>query len=224
MTMLQRSTALITILALTSSLAPAQFSVFPDKSYWREMWQAPPSAVEIESVSKLEDYVIDGKVQLSLKAYVELVMANSPDINLQKLSVYEQQNAIASALSPFDPSFTATFNTQRATTPSNTVLQGASILSNLSQVGRATYNQTFDTGTQFQTSYSTNRSSNNSSFTTFNPSVTQGLQVQLTQPLLRDRGRGVQRLPFLIAETRLDQTHAQVQQQIIQLLFQAESA
>ncbi|MCB1019151.1 MAG: TolC family protein, partial [Acidobacteria bacterium] len=107
---------------------------------------------------------------------------------------------------------------------SNTVLQGASILSNLSQVGRATYNQTFDTGTQFQTSYSTNRSSNNSAFTTFNPSVTQGLQVQLTQPLLRDRGRGVQRLPFLIAETRLDQTHAQVQQQIIQLLFQAESA
>ncbi|MEZ5364550.1 MAG: hypothetical protein R2748_20005 [Bryobacterales bacterium] len=51
MTMLQRSIALITILALTSTLAPAQFSVFPDKSYWREMWQAPPSAVEIEAVS-----------------------------------------------------------------------------------------------------------------------------------------------------------------------------
>ncbi|MEZ5364549.1 MAG: hypothetical protein R2748_20000 [Bryobacterales bacterium] len=100
------------------------------------------------------------------------------------------------------------------------MLQGASILSNLSQVGRATYNQTFDTGTQFQTSYSTNRSSNNSAFTTFNPSVTQGLQVQVTQPLLRDRGRGVQRLPFLISPKRgsIRRTR-RVQQQIIQLLL-----
>jgi outer membrane protein TolC len=222
--MLQRSIALFTILALAASTAPAQFSVFPDKTYWKEMWQAPPSAVEIEAVSKLEDYVVDGKVQLSLKAYGELVMANSPDINLQKLSVYEGQNAIARALSPFDPTFTASFNANRSTTPSNDVLAGADIRSNLSQNGRATYNQIFDTGTEFQTSYTTNRSSNNSSFTTFNPSITQGVQIQLTQPLLRGRGRDIQRLPFLIAESRLDQTAAQVRQQIIQLLFQAESA
>ncbi len=222
--MLQRSIALFTILALTVATAPAQFTVFPDKTYWKEMWQAPPSAVEIEAVSNLEDYVVDGKVQLSLKAYGELVMANSPDVNLQKLSVYEGQNAIARALSPFDPNFTASFSANRSRTPSNDVLAGADIRSNLNQNGRATYNQVFDTGTEFQTSYTTLRSSNNSSFTTFNPSLTQGLQVQLTQPLLRGRGRGIQRLPFLIAESRLDQTSAQVRQQIIQLLFQAENA
>ena len=222
--MLQRSIALFTILALAATTAPAQFSVFPDKTYWREMWQAPPSAVEIEAVSKLEDYVVDGKMQLSLKAYVELVMANSPDINLQKLSVYEQQNAIARALSPFDPTFTASFNANRSTTPSNDVLQGADIRSNLNQTGRATYNQVFDTGTEFTTSYTSNRVSNNSTLATFNPSITQGLQVQFVQPLLRGRGRSIQRLPFMIAETRLDQTTAQVSQQIIQLLFQAENA
>ena len=66
--MIQRSIALLLTLALCAATAPAQFSVFPDKAYWKEMWQAPPSAVEIEAVSKLEDYVIDGKVQLSLRA------------------------------------------------------------------------------------------------------------------------------------------------------------
>lgn len=222
--MIQRSIALLLTQALCAATAPAQFSVFPDKAYWKEMWQAPPSAVELEPVSKLEDYVVDGKVQLSLRAYVELVMANSPNINLQKLSVYQQQNAIQRALSPFDPTFTATFNANRSETPSNDLLQGANVRSNLNQNGRATYNQTFDTGTQFQTGYISNRTSNNSSFTTFNPSVTQTLQLQITQPLLRGLGRGIQRLPYLIAESRLDQTAAQVRQQIIQLLFQAETA
>jgi outer membrane protein TolC len=222
--MFQRSIALFTILALAASTAPAQFSVFPDKTYWKEMWQAPPSAVEIEAVSKLEDFVVDGKVQLSMKAYVELVMANNPDINLQKLAVYEGQNSIARALSPFDPMFTARFDAQRSTEPANDVLAGADIRSNLRQAGSATYSQVFDTGTEFQTSYTSNRSSNNSQFATFNPSITQGLQVQLSQPLLRGRGREIQRLPFLIAESRLDQTTAQVSQQVMTLVFQAENA
>ena len=222
--MFKRSIALFTVLALAAGTAPAQFSVFPDKTYWKEMWQAPPSAVQIEAVSKLEDYVVDGKVQLSLNAYVELVMANNPDINLSKLAVYEQQNAIARALSPFDPLFTASFNANRAATPSNDVLQGADIRSNLNQSGRAAYSQVFDTGTEFTTTYFTDRQSNNSTLATFNPSLRQTLQVSLAQPLLRGRGRGIQRLPFLIAESRLDQTTAQVSEQVIQLLFQAESS
>jgi len=161
--MIQRSIALLLTAAVFASLAPAQFSVFPDKTYWKEMWQAPPSAVEIEPVSKLEDYVVDGKVQLSLRSYVELVMANNPNVNLQKLAVYEQQNALQRALSPFDPNFTASFNANRSETPSNDLLQGANIRSTLNQSGRASYNQVFDTGTEFTTSYITNRRSANSS-------------------------------------------------------------
>ena len=222
--MIQRPIALLLALALYTATAPAQFSVFPDKTYWKEQWQAPPTSVEIEAVSKLEDYVVDGKVQLSLRSYVELVMANNPNINLQKLAVYEQQNAIQRSLSPFDPTFTATFNANRAETPANDLLQGANIRSTLSQTGRASYNQVFDTGTEFTTSYITNRRSDNSSFATFNPSLTQTLQVQISHPLLRGRGRGIQRLPFLIAESRLGQTSEQVRQQIMQLLFQAETA
>lgn len=219
-TMWTRLTSLFLIGAL---LAPAQFSVFPDRSYWKEQWQEAPYGVEIESVARLRDHVVDGELHLSLRAYLELVMANHPDINLQKLAVYEQENAIQRALSPFDPNVTATFNARRSETPSNDVLQGADVRSQLNQTGRATYNQTFDTGTQFQTNYTTVKTSDNSAFATFNPSISQTLQVQLTQPLLRGRGRGIQRIPFMVAESRLEQTEAQVRQQVIQLLFQAEN-
>ncbi len=216
-------TRLTSLFLIGALLAPAQFSVFPDRAYWKEQWQKAPYGVEIESVARLRDFQIDGALHLSLRAYLELVMANHPDINLQKLAVYEQENAIQRALSPFDPNVTASFNTRRSETPANDVLQGADVRSQLNQTGRAAYNQTFDTGTQFQSVYTTVKTSDNSSFATFNPSISQTLQVQLTQPLLRDRGRGIQRIPFMIAESRLEQTEAQVLQQIMQLLFQAEN-
>ncbi len=214
----------LTSLVLAGALiAPAQFSVFPDKAYWKEQWQEAPYQVEIEPVAKLSDYLADGELHLSLRAYLELVMANNADINLQKLAVYEQENAIQRALSPFDPAMTASFNARRSQTPANDVLQGAAVRSQLNQTGRATYNQLFDTGTEFQTAYTTVKASDNSAFATFNPSISQTLQVQLTQPLLRGRGRDIQRIPYMIAESRLDQTEAQVRQQVILLLFQAEN-
>lgn len=222
--MLKRFLGLVLSVTLLAASSPGQMAVFPDKAYWKSQWQKAPLGVEIESVSRLEDYLVDGRLQLSLRAYLELVMANNPNINLQKLAYYQQENAIQRALSPFDPSLTASYNTNRSETPSNDVLQGADVRSNLNQTGRATYNQTFDTGTQLQSTWTSQKVSNNSQFTTFNPSITQSWLAQLTQPLIRGRGRNIQRIPFMIAQSRLDQTEEQVRQQVITLIFQAENA
>ncbi len=210
-------------LALPAALA-AQFSTFPDSSYFREQWTKPPTAVEIEAVSRLEDFSVDGKLQLSLRAYIELAMANNPDINLQRLDILQQENAIQAAFSPFDPSLTASFNTNRSTTPSNDVLQGADIRSDLGQTARFTYNQTFDTGTNYSIGYVGNKSSSNSSNVTFNPTIRGTLQFSLSQALLRGRGRSIQRIPIMVAESRLRLTEEQVRERIINLLVQAENA
>ena len=214
------------VLGLLVGLLPAalaQFAVFPDAEYFEQQWTKAPLAVELDPIASLGDFVSDGELELSLRAYLELVMANNPDVNLQKLAVYEQQNAIERALSPFDPIAAAAFDATRSETPSQDVLAGADVRSTLVQAGRATYDQTFDTGTNFQVQYVTNRRSDNSSFATFNPALTQSLQVALSQPLLRGRGRQIQRIPFFIAESRLYQTQAQVRDQVMTLLFQAEN-
>ena len=43
--------------------------------------------VELQPPARLADFVQDGKLELSLRAYLELVMANNTDIAIQKLSV-----------------------------------------------------------------------------------------------------------------------------------------
>jgi outer membrane protein TolC len=209
---------------LAASTLSAQFDAFPAVNYFKEQWTRPPVSVEIESVSRLDDFVVDGKVQLSLRSYIELVMANNPDVNLQKLAVYEQQNLIEAAHSPFDPNLDLSFNANRSTTQSTDVLQGAAVRSRLTQNAGITYEQTFDTGTRYTVGFSGVRSGDNSSFTSFNPSLTHRFQLGFTQPLLRGRGRYVQRIPIMIAESRLDLTAAQVRGQIINLLAQAENA
>jgi outer membrane protein TolC len=209
-------------LALTPS-ANAQFGLFPDKGYWREQWQAPPLAVEIELPASLEDYVVDGKLQLSLSDYVELVMLNNPDINLQKLNVYEQQNQIQAAFSPFDPMLVGNFNANRANNPSNDILAGADVTTNLLQRANFGYQQMLTTGTSYEVNFTGVKNASNSAFRNFNPSITHTLGFNLSQPLLRGRGRSIQKIPVYIAESRLEFTEEIVRQRIINLLFQAEN-
>lgn len=214
----------LTLILLAVSTLSAQFDTFPAVNYFKEQWTRPPVSVEIESVSRLDDFLVNGRLQLSLRSYIELVMANNPDVNLQKLSVYEQQNLIEAAHSPFDPTLDLSFNANRSTNQSTDVLQGAAVRSRLTQNAGITYEQTFDTGTRYSVGFSGVRSGDNSSFTSFNPSLTHRFQLGFTQPLLRGRGRYVQRIPIMIAESRLNLTEAQVREQIINLLTQAENA
>ncbi len=218
--MLKRLLTLLLVFALSLG---AQFSTFPDKTYFREQWVRAPLDVQIEAVSHLQDFLFDGKLELSLRAFLELAMSNNPDINLSKLAIFEEQNNIQRAFSPFDPSVTAGFNSNRSTTPSNDQLQGAAVVTQLNQSGRFTYNQRLDTGTQYSVGYVGSKSGSNSQFTNFNPSIRQSLAFTVSQPLLRDRGRYVQRIPIMIARSRLAQTEEQVRERILLLIFQAEN-
>jgi len=221
--MKKKSLALL-IAALMVTPAWAQFTGFPRTSYWNTIWQSPPTEVEIEPVSRLRDFVVDDKLRLSLEQYIELVLANHGDVQVQKLNVYSQENQIQAALSPFDPSFQTSFTAQRGQTPQADNLGGGDVVSNLSQNGRAAFSKRFDTGTDLNAVFSTNRGSSNSNRTLFNPSLRESFSLNLAQPLLRGRGRSIQRIPYVIAQIQRDRTEEQARQQIINIVAQAENA
>ena len=211
------------LVLLATAPAWAQFATFPDGAYFREQWQPAPYGVEIESVSNLEDYVVDGKLELSLRSYLELVMANHSNVQIQKLAVLQAQNSIQRAFSPFDPNLVLNFDALRSTNPSQDVLQGGDVVSSLRQDGGFTYRQTLDTGLNYQIGFSGLKNASSSTFRTFNPSIQDTLDFSLSQPLLRGRGRRIQRIPIMIARSRHDITRAQATQRIIDLIAQAET-
>src|SRR5205814_6564266 len=87
-------------------------------------------------------------------------------------------------------------------------------LDTLSQTTTLGFTKTFETGTNFQSSFSASKLSTNSILSTLNPSIATDLQFTVTQPLLRKFGLFPNRAPILIAQRNLKQARASFQGQV----------
>ena len=208
--------------------ACAQISSFPRPSYFHEIFARPVTQVQLQAPVRLPDYLMEDKegkrLELSLKSYLDLVMANNTDIAVSRLTISVAQNAITRAFSVFDPFASGLFTSTQAKTPSSTVLQGAATLETLTQPVTFSYNQLLPTGTSYSVSFSGTKTSTNSSYQDYNPSINSALQINFTQPLIRNRGTDVNRLPIMIARSRLRVTEYNLRDSVMQLVMNAESA
>src|ERR1051325_11160914 len=93
----------LTALILASTLSAQTDPFFPKPSYFRKHFASVPTKVELEPPARLPDFVVDHKLELSLKNYLDLVMANNPDIGVQKLNVDISRDAILRSFAVFDP-------------------------------------------------------------------------------------------------------------------------
>lgn len=197
---------------------------FGSKTYVRQVFSPQVPLLQLRAPIKLDDYAAGGKLELSLKAYLELVLANNVDIDLQRIVIETPKNQITRAFGVFDPTVSTSFNATRSTTPTADLLAGATTLSTLNQPFSFNYNQTLATGTQVNSGFGWTKLSNNSQFQTTNPVFNSTWRMGFTQPLLRNRGKDVTRLPVTIARSRLKVTQFGVEDQIIRLLLAAETA
>ncbi|MCU1274695.1 MAG: outer rane efflux protein, partial [Bryobacterales bacterium] len=219
---------LLVLAVVCATALDAQIASFPKPSYFRETFARPVLNVELRPPARLSDFVIEDKegkkLELSLKSYLELVMANNTDIAVSRLTLDVAQNAITRAFAPFDPFASGRFTSTRSRIPSTDALQGANTLVTLSQPALFTYTQTLPTGINYGVSFSTLKSSTNSGFSNFNPAINSVLQVNFAQPLLRNRGMYVNRLGIMTARSRLRGTEYTLRDTVLQLVENAENA
>ncbi len=220
-----RFSRLILGLAVAASFpAQAEEVSFPRLTYFRNHFSTPPSKVTLRPPVRLQDFVVDNTLELSLRAYLDLVLLNNTEIEVQRLSVETYKNAIQRAFGTFDPSLTATFTSTRTVSPASDALAGANTSNTLNQPMEFTYRQTLETGTTYTVGLGGTKYSTNSSFATFNPSLTSRLSFGFTQPLLRNRGRDITRLPITIARSRLKANEQTMRNSVMSLLVTAENA
>jgi outer membrane protein len=215
-----RPVAAVVICALTLSAQDQNF--FPKPGYFRETLTVPNLHVELKPPSRLGDFVVDGKLELSLRSYIELVMANNTDVALSKLNIDTARDAVLRGFAPFDPLATASFNNTRARSPGSGALDGASTIVSLSQPVSFNYSQTMQNGTSYQVGFTETKSTSNSGFTNFNPVYNSGLAFSFTQPLIKNRGAFVNRIPIMIAQSRLKKAGFDLKTALITLLSNAE--
>jgi outer membrane protein len=205
-----------------SELSP--YPKFGTKDYVRTIFRRETPKFELQGPVRLGEFVSGDKLELSLKGYLELVLNNSTDIQIQRLILEVPKNAITRAFSIFDPQFVGRFNATRSSTPTIDALAGAATLSNLNQPLTLNWQQTAATGTQYTINYNASKSSTNSAFANLNPAYGSNLNLSFSQSLVRGRDLQVLRTPILLAKSRLRATEYQFQDQVQQLLTNAENA
>src|SRR5438093_3422070 len=134
----------------------------------------------------LQDYVSDGKLRLSLKDAIRLTVENNSDIRIQEAPVENAKFTLLRAYSPFDPTFQNSTNVNRISLPGYSLIQGAGTFGSLSHSNQIQYTQSFHTGTQLLIQLNANRNSTTSEFNFINPYYESFLNLQFTQPLLRN--------------------------------------
>lgn len=202
------------VLVLLGTVSPVALQA-QDDSPPRPALQLPTRLAEPGAAAKLE---------LSLRSYLELVLANNTEIQIRRSSIEPQQNAIARAYAPFDPSVTTSFQRTRSNTPSQSALEGAATLTQTRQPFRVAFEQMLPNGARYSVGFDGSSRSSNDTFATFNPAHTANFNVAFTQPLLRNRGTHVNRLPILIARSRYEASRRDLEIDVMRLVEAAEHA
>jgi outer membrane protein TolC len=209
--------------AVAPAFAAEPVSAFPRRSWFVQHFAAPRTKVELQAPRRLSDYVVEGKLELSLRAYIELVLANNTDIALARLQVETPANAITRAYSPFDPSVSASFSSTQMTETSINALQGASTIKIVDQPWNSAYSQLLPSGTGLSVGFYADRSSTNYAYNTYNPVLSSNLSVQFQHQLLRDRGAVMEKMSILVARSTLRIGRYQLRDQVTGLIANAEN-
>ena len=197
---------------------------FPRQTWFKRHFSERSPSVELRGVTKFDDFVADGKLELSLRNYLQLVLANNVDIDIQRLNVEIVRNSITRAYAPFDPFFLGNFTSTNTKSQTTNSLEGAATLNQLVQPSNFSYVQTLDNGLQYTAGFNANRTSTNNSFAFFNPALNAQMSASVVMPLLRNRGREINRLPITIARSRLKISNDNFLNTLLTLISNAENA
>jgi outer membrane protein len=200
------------LLCLTGSILSAQ--TVRERETFRGLTSPETLSNALPGPKYMQEHIVDGKLSLTLQDAVVLTLINNSNVRLQELNIETAKYALLGAYSPFDPFVQGSFNSQGQFSQAFTQLAGAPTLSTLNQVTQLTYNQTLETGTNFQVNFNANKFSSNSSYNFINPYITSFLGFQFTQPLLRNRWLFANRAPLVIARRNLRSSRALFEAQV----------
>jgi outer membrane protein len=179
--------------------------------------------VLVRDVEGIEERVHDGKLYLTVKDFLTLLLKNNTEINMARLDVFSAADQILGAKAPFDPSVTASFNSTRSLTSQTSQIGGAQQLDFLSQTTLMNYQQVLESGQTVAVGFNASRASTNSEFNFLNPFISTSTFFQVTQPLWQGRTNLQFKAPLMIARTQLLITSDQTEGRIADMVATAAS-
>src|SRR5687768_7321183 len=165
-------------------------------------YRAQPLNFQVNPAAQdpLPGLIRSGVLPLSIGDLINLTLENNLDIAVTRLSPITSQYLIETSYRPFEPTLRFGASVSRDTAASRNQLSGAESLSQLTHNYTVGFAQTLSTGTDLAVDFTMNRSSSNNAFNTFNPAWVGLMRYSVTQHLLRDFGRAVNKRQIRLAQ------------------------
>ena len=204
---------------LCSSLFMAPRAESQTRETYRGLMTPQVRSDKLPVPQHMREYVVDGKLRLSLRDAVLLTLENNSSVHVQEAQVESEKFTLLRAYQPFDPLLQSKFDVNRFSFAVNNPFQAAGVTTNapfnsLTQTAQVNYTQTFQTGSNIAIGLNGSRNSTGPGQFFFDPSYTTTLNLQFSQPLLRNRGLLVNRAPLVIARRTLQQSRATFEAQV----------
>lgn len=168
----------------------------------------------------------DQKV-LTLREAITLALENNKDIEVTRKNVRIAEFDLQAARGVYEPRFSGQTYYERAKTPVFSFFGGGpdGSLTTSSIVGTAGLQGLIrKTGGSFSVQADNSRGTTNNLFTTVNPTYTNNLRFQFTQPILRGRSFDQNRRTIEIAKRNLSLTDTQFRQRSIEIIANVQRA
>ncbi|MGD9562920.1 MAG: TolC family protein [Pyrinomonadaceae bacterium] len=167
------------------------------------------------------------QMSLSLEEAVEMALRNNNDIDTSRNDVQIAEFDFRGARGIYDPVFGAESYYESRTTPTASIIGGATN-------GSVTLQQFFGNagvsgfsrwqGGNYSFGFTSSRSTTSNTNATLNPQYPTNLTFQYTQPLFRNRSHDLNRRNIEIARKNLSLTDSQFRQRAIEVIAQVEQA
>jgi outer membrane protein len=164
-----------------------------------------------------------GSLSLTLNDVIRLMLESNVNVNVDRLPPQISQFLIDTYLRPFDPTLHLSATGTHSNAVSQSQLNGAASLIQLTQSYDVGIGQTLKTGTSYGVDIIMNRNSSNNAFALYNPSWVGQVRYSIGQHLLQNRGRLPNDHLIRIAQNNHKISESQFEQQMMDLVTQAEN-
>lgn len=192
------------------------FSTFIDK--YKAPYVAP---VDMSNGSRADQLIRAGNLYLSLNDAIAMALENNLNLEIQRYQFELMDVQYRGSYGQFDPTFNINqfTYTHGATPVTQVTTQGTNTINT-----NDTYNRNFNfqqplvTGGNLTLGYTSGKQLTNNSTSRFAPSLSGGLNLQGTQPLLRGFGAGLTTIPIKIAKNNQRNADYTFRQQVNTIL------
>jgi outer membrane protein TolC len=162
--------------------------------------------------------------KLSLKDAIFQGLKNNLDLQIQKTDTEYAQKTLRINKTIFIPNLSLEFNVGETNSPASDFLSGATVNKGESLSLSLTLSQRIPLGGNLGFTLYNLRSETNSKFSSINPSITSKATLALNQPLLKGFGNIATKYQIYIAANDYKISRHQLEQNIIDLVYNVESA